>query len=68
MNCGAMPDDLTALPEDFYPNCQRRLDLPPFRSPPSIYYLIMTDFVRRLVSGNKARYKDEELDLELGAS
>ncbi|KAI0635264.1 phosphatases II [Trametes polyzona] len=25
----------------------------------------MGDFVRRLVSGNKARYKDEELDLEL---
>ncbi|KAL1943919.1 hypothetical protein VTO73DRAFT_3737 [Trametes versicolor] len=25
----------------------------------------MTDFVRRLVSGNKARYRDEELDLEL---
>ena len=26
----------------------------------------MTDFVRRLVSGNKARFRDEELDLELG--
>jgi phosphatidylinositol-3,4,5-trisphosphate 3-phosphatase/dual-specificity protein phosphatase PTEN len=26
----------------------------------------MTDFVRRLVSGNKARFKDEKLDLELG--
>ncbi|KAI0076508.1 phosphatases II, partial [Panus rudis PR-1116 ss-1] len=25
----------------------------------------MTDFVRRLVSGGKARYKDEELDVEL---
>ncbi|KAF9522741.1 hypothetical protein CPB83DRAFT_911162 [Crepidotus variabilis] len=25
----------------------------------------MTDFVRRLVSGNKARFKDDELDLEL---
>ena len=28
----------------------------------------MTDFVRRIVSGNKSRYRDEELDLELGAS
>ena len=26
----------------------------------------MTDFVRRLVSGDKARFKDEKLDLELG--
>lgn len=26
----------------------------------------MADFVRRLVSGNKARFKDGELDLELG--
>lgn len=26
----------------------------------------MTDFIRRLVSGNKARFKDEKLDLELG--
>lgn len=26
----------------------------------------MGDFVRRLVSGDKARYKDEELDVELG--
>lgn len=29
-------------------------------------YLTMTDFVRRLVSGDKARFKDEKLDLELG--
>ena len=27
----------------------------------------MPDFVRRLVSGEKARYKDEELDVDLGA-
>lgn len=26
----------------------------------------MADLVRRLVSGNKARFRDEELDLELG--
>jgi hypothetical protein len=26
----------------------------------------MTDFIRRLVSGNKARFKDSELGLELG--
>lgn len=28
----------------------------------------MTDYVRRLVSGNKARFYDSELDVELGAS
>ena len=28
----------------------------------------MTDFVRRLVSGDKARFKDGELDVELGTS
>jgi len=28
--------------------------------------LTMADFVRRLVSGDKARFKDEKLDLELG--
>jgi len=28
--------------------------------------LTMTDFVRRLVSGDRARFKDEKLDLELG--
>lgn len=28
----------------------------------------MTDFVRRLVSGNKARFKDGDLDVELGTS
>ena len=27
----------------------------------------MTDFVRRLVSLDKARYKDDELDIDLGA-
>ena len=32
------------------------------------YLLTMTDFVRRLVSGDKARFKDEKLDLELGES
>lgn len=26
----------------------------------------MTDYVRRLVSGNKARHKDNDLDVELG--
>jgi hypothetical protein len=26
----------------------------------------MTDYVRRLVSGNKARFKDKDLGLELG--
>ncbi len=28
--------------------------------------LKMTDYVRRLVSGKKARHKDNDLDLELG--
>jgi len=26
----------------------------------------MTDYIRRLVSGNKARFRDDDLDLELG--
>ena len=28
----------------------------------------MADFIRRLVSGNKARHKDDDLDVELGLS
>lgn len=28
----------------------------------------MTDYIRRIVSGNKARFKDGQLNLELGAN
>ena len=28
----------------------------------------MTDFVRRIVSGNKTRFKDDKLNIELGLS
>jgi len=30
------------------------------------FIFIMTDYIRRVVSGNKARFKDDTLGLELG--
>jgi hypothetical protein len=31
-------------------------------------FITMTDYIRRIVSGNKARFKDGKLNLELGTS
>ncbi len=65
---GAVSDDImTSTSNCDFILSQSRPSFPP--TPPSHigkYSHQMGDYVRRLVSGNKARHKDNELDVELG--